>query len=60
MTLLLWMGGISVFAGCVVAGFVWYGFDVVALLQIARGKPDEPSAAEASAEAAASPEDEVI
>lgn len=60
MTLFLWMAGISLFTGCVVAGFVWYGFDVVALVQNARGKPGAAPAAESTVEEAAAPKDEVI
>ncbi len=60
MTLLLWMAGISIFAGCIVSGFVWYGIDLVALLQKAQGKRDAAPAAEAAAEEASPPEDEMI
>lgn len=60
MTLFLWMAGISAFSGCVVAGFVWYGFDVVALVQNARGKPDAAPAAETKVEKTAAPKDEMI
>ena len=60
MTLLLWMAGISIFAGCIVSGFVWYGIDLIALLQNAGGKRDAAPAAEAATEEVAAPEDEMI